>query len=43
MSDNSSSDANGNGKVAGANGGPNGLARHLNWSNIPVEQVADGI
>ncbi len=25
------------------NGNENGLARHLNWSNIPVEQVADGI
>lgn len=45
MSDNSSNDTNGNGPANGdaANGGPNGLARHLNWSNIPVEQVADGI
>lgn len=33
----STNDANGN----GANG--NALARHLNWSTIPVEQVADGI
>lgn len=32
----STNDANGNG-----NG--NALARHLNWSTIPVEQVADGI
>ncbi len=41
MSNNSSNDANGNG--ANGNGGPNGFARHLNWSNIPVEQVSDGI
>jgi quercetin dioxygenase-like cupin family protein len=41
MSDNSSSGANGKG--ANSNGGSNGLARHPNWSNIPVEQVADGI
>ncbi len=39
MSKTSSNDANGN----GSNGEGNGLARHLNWSNIPVEQVADGI
>ena len=26
-----------------ANGNGNGLARHLNWSTIPVEQMADGI
>jgi len=44
MSNNSSDDTNGNG--ANGNGGPkgsNGLGRHLNWSNIPVEQVSDGI
>ena len=38
MSDNSSNNTNGNG-----NGATNGLAKHLNWSNIPVEHVADGI
>ena len=46
MSNTSSNDANGNGSNGGngeGNGGANGLARHLNWSNIPVEQVADGI
>jgi quercetin dioxygenase-like cupin family protein len=42
MSNTSSNDANGNGSNGG-NGEGNGLARHLNWSNIPVEQVADGI
>lgn len=36
MSDNSSHNTNGN-------GASNGLAKHLNWSNIPVEHVADGI
>jgi len=42
MSNNSSRNTNGNG--ANGNGaGDNGLARHLNWSNIPVEVVADGI
>jgi quercetin dioxygenase-like cupin family protein len=40
MSKTSSNDGNGNGNE---NGGANGLARHLNWSNIPVEQVAEGI
>ena len=43
MSNTSSNDANGNGSNGGGNGEGNGLARHLNWSNIPVEQVADGI
>ena len=46
MSKTSSNDANGNGSNRGngeGNGGADGLARHLNWSNIPVEQVADGI
>jgi quercetin dioxygenase-like cupin family protein len=38
MSNNSSDDGNGNG-----NGPGNGLPRHLNWANIPVEHVADGI
>lgn len=39
----STNDANGNG--ANGNGGGTGhaLARHLNWSTIPVEQVAEGI
>ena len=44
MSNTSSNGANGDG--GNGNGGGevgNGLARHLNWSNIPVEQVADGI
>ena len=40
MSNTSSNDANGNGN---GNGASNGLARHLNWANIPVEHVADGI
>ena len=39
---NNSSNPNGNGASNG-DGATNGLARHLNWSNIPVEQVADGI
>ncbi|HKR21696.1 MAG TPA: cupin domain-containing protein [Pyrinomonadaceae bacterium] len=39
MSDN----ANGNGNGANGHTGANGLAKHLNWSNIPVEHVADGI
>src|SRR5688572_5264986 len=43
MSNNSSNDANGNGANGNGNGATNGLARHLNWSNIPVEQVAEGI
>ncbi|HZN05681.1 MAG TPA: cupin domain-containing protein [Pyrinomonadaceae bacterium] len=43
MSKTSSNDANGNGSNGAGNGEGNGLARHLNWSNIPVEQVADGI
>jgi quercetin dioxygenase-like cupin family protein len=45
MSNTSSNDANGNGANGNGNGngGANGLARHLNWSNIPVEQVSDGI
>ena len=46
MSKTSSNDANGNGSNRGngeGNGGADSLARHLNWSNIPVEQVADGI
>ena len=38
MSNNSSNDGSGNG-----NGPGNGLPRHLNWANIPVEHVADGI
>ena len=45
MSNNSSDDTNGN-RDGNGNGGPNGshgLGRHLNWSNIPVEHVADGI
>jgi quercetin dioxygenase-like cupin family protein len=42
MSNTSSNDANTNGNGNG-NGGGNGLARHLNWENIPVEQVAEGI
>lgn len=45
MSNTSSNDAKGNGgdgNGAGI-GEANGLARHLNWSNIPVEQVAEGI
>lgn len=46
MSNNSSNggnanDASGNGHVEG--NGSVGLGRHLNWSNIPVERVADGI
>src|SRR5438093_13236163 len=28
---------------ANGNGLRNGLPKHLNWSTIPVEQVADGI
>ncbi len=44
MANNSSNDANGNGANGnGASNGSNGLGRHLNWTNIPVEQVADGI
>jgi quercetin dioxygenase-like cupin family protein len=43
MSDKSSNDANGNRANGNGHGAANGLARHLNWSNIPVEQVADGI
>jgi quercetin dioxygenase-like cupin family protein len=45
MANNSSNDANGNGASNGngARNGADGLGRHLNWSNIPVEQVADGI
>lgn len=44
MADNSSSNTNGNGANGnGANGAANGLAKHLNWSNIPVEHVSDGI
>ena len=35
-------DDNGNGAGA-ANGNGLGIAQHLNWSTIPVEQVADGI
>jgi quercetin dioxygenase-like cupin family protein len=38
MSNTSSNNTNGNG-----NGGGDSLARHLNWSNIPVEQVSEGI
>src|SRR5262245_13905702 len=42
MANNSSNDANGHGSNGNhANG--NGLGRHLNWSAIPVEQVAEGI
>ena len=26
-----------------ANGNGNGMPQHLNWSNIPIERVADGI
>ena len=47
MSNTSSNDAPENNQAKGANGngngGANGLARHLNWTNIPVEQVAEGI
>ena len=49
MSNTSSNDAPENNQANGANGngngngGGNGLARHLNWTNIPVEQVAEGI
>jgi len=45
MSNTSSNDANGNGGNGNGNGNGlgNGLARHLNWTNIPVEQVAEGI
>ena len=44
MSDNSSSNTPTNGAHGtNGNGAANGLAKHLNWSNIPVEQVADGI
>ncbi len=44
MANNSSNDANVNGANGnGASNGSNGLGRHLNWTNIPVEQVADGI
>lgn len=43
MPNNSSNDANGNGPSGNGNGATNGLARHLNWSNIPVEYVAEGI
>ena len=40
----SNNDTNGNGANGnGASNGSNGLGRHLNWSNIPVEQVSDGI
>ena len=42
MSNTSSNDHNGNGN-GGGNGAGNSLARHLNWTNIPVEQVAEGI
>ena len=42
MSNTSSNGANGD-DVNGGGGVGNGLARHLNWSSIPVEQVADGI
>ena len=38
MSNTSSNNTNGNG-----NGGGDSLARHLNWSNIPVKQVSEGI
>ncbi len=41
MTNTSSNDTNGNG--SNGNGGGDSLARHLNWSNIPVEQVAEGI
>jgi len=40
MSNTSSNDTNGNGN---GNGNGSSLARHLNWTNIPVEQVAEGI
>ena len=43
MSNTSSNDKNGNGSNGDGNGDVHGLARHLNWSNIPVEQVAEGI
>jgi quercetin dioxygenase-like cupin family protein len=39
----SNTSSNGNGAGGNGEGGGNGLARHLNWSNIPVEQVSDGI
>jgi len=40
MSNTSSNDTNGNGN---GNGNGSSLARHLNWTNIPVEQVPEGI
>ncbi|HEU4769813.1 MAG TPA: cupin domain-containing protein [Pyrinomonadaceae bacterium] len=44
MSDNSSNNVSANGaNGANGSGAGNGLAKHLNWSNIPVEHVADGI
>src|SRR5215218_10591619 len=39
----SNTSSNGNGEGGNGDSGGNGLARHLNWSNIPVEQVSDGI
>ena len=41
MSSTATDNANGNG--AGANGTGGGIAQHLNWSTIPVEQMAEGI
>ena len=41
MSSTATDNANGNG--AGANGTGGGVAQHLNWSTIPVEQMAEGI
>ncbi|HET9526667.1 MAG TPA: cupin domain-containing protein [Pyrinomonadaceae bacterium] len=46
MSNTSSREANRNGAREngdGASNGANGPGRHLNWSNIPVERVAEGI
>ena len=36
-------DDNANGNGAGAEGNVLGVAQHLNWSKIPVEQMAEGI
>ena len=47
MSSTATDNANGNGADAangnGAKGNVLGVAQHLNWSTIPVEQMADGI
>ena len=41
MSSTATDNANGNG--AGVDGNGLGVAQHLNWSTIPVEQMAEGI